>query len=103
MSDLQSTEGEGKDEAPAKVSFSRLLALARPEWKRLAVATVFLVIGGAAGLAYPRFIGVLIDAAVDGGAEAINRTALIMAACLSWFREAVGGQIHWGRRRPEID
>ncbi|MEE4271519.1 MAG: ABC transporter transmembrane domain-containing protein [Thermoanaerobaculales bacterium] len=58
----------------------RLLALARPEWRRLAVATVFLVVGGGAGLAYPKFIGVLIDAAVDGGAEAINRTALIMAA-----------------------
>jgi len=59
---------------------ARLLALAKPEWRRLAVATVFLVVGGGAGLAYPKFIGVLIDAAVDGGAEAINRTALIMAA-----------------------
>ena len=51
-----------------------------PEWRRLAVATIFLLIGGAAGLAYPRFIGVLIDSAVAGGAEAINRVALIMAA-----------------------
>ncbi|MCU0305401.1 MAG: ABC transporter transmembrane domain-containing protein [Thermoanaerobaculales bacterium] len=62
------------------VPIGRLLALAKPEWRRLAVATVFLVVGGGAGLAYPKFIGVLIDAAVEGGAEAINRTALIMAA-----------------------
>ena len=61
------------------VSLRRLIALARPEWRRLAVATVFLLVGGAAGLAYPKFIGVLIDAALAGGAEAINRTALVMA------------------------
>ncbi|HSL19796.1 MAG TPA: ABC transporter transmembrane domain-containing protein [Methylomirabilota bacterium] len=71
---------EGTTAREIRVPIRRLLALARPEWRRLAVATVFLVIGGGAGLAYPKFIGVLIDAAVEGGAEAINRTALIMAA-----------------------
>ena len=68
------------DETEGTVSWRRLLALAVPEWRLLAVATVFLLIGGAAGLAYPRFIGVLIDSAVAGGAEAINQVALIMAA-----------------------
>ncbi len=63
----------------SKVSLRRLVALAAPEWRRLAVATVFLLIGGAAGLAYPRVIGVLIDAALEGGAATINRAALIMA------------------------
>jgi ATP-binding cassette subfamily B protein len=67
------------DEAEGTVSWRRLLGLAVPESRRLAVATLFLLIGGAAGLAYPRFIGVLIDSAVAGGAEAINRVALIMA------------------------
>jgi ABC transporter fused permease/ATP-binding protein len=61
------------------VSFRRLLALAKPEWRRLAVATVFLLVGGAAGLAYPRVIGILIDAALEGGAATINRAAVVMA------------------------
>ena len=57
----------------------RLLALAMPEWRRLAVASIFLHIGGAASLAYPQVIRVLIDAALEGGAETINRAAFIMA------------------------
>ena len=67
---------DGED---SKVSMRRLLALAAPEWKRLAIATVFLLVGGGAGLAYPKVIGVLIDAAVEAGAESINRAALTMA------------------------
>ncbi len=62
------------------VPMRRLLALAAPEWRRLAVASLFLLIGGAASLAYPRVIGVLIDAAVAGGAATVNRVAVIMAA-----------------------
>ncbi len=64
----------------AQVPLRRLLALAAPEWRRLAVASLFLLVGGAAALAYPRVIGVLIDAAVEGGASTINRTAVLMAA-----------------------
>ena len=45
----------------------------------LAVATAFLLVGGAAGLAYPRVIGILIDAALEGGAATINRAAVVMA------------------------
>jgi ATP-binding cassette subfamily B protein len=67
-------------EGSAQVPVRRLLALARPEWRRLAVASLFLLIGGAASLAYPRVIGVLIDAAVAGGAATVNRVAVIMAA-----------------------
>jgi len=67
-----------KEKTPA-LPLRRLLALARPEWQRLVVATVFLLVGGAASLAYPRVIGVLIDAAVAGGIETINRAALAMA------------------------
>jgi len=61
----------------------RLLALAKPEWRRLVVATVFLLVGGAASLAYPKVIGILIDAALAGGAETINRAALAMAVIFS--------------------
>ncbi len=80
MSGAESDLERGNEPESRGVSLTRLLALARPEWRRLAVATAFLLVGGAAGLAYPKFIGVLIDAAVGGGAEAINRTALIMGA-----------------------
>ncbi len=68
------------EKGTSSVSVRRLLALALPEWRRLAVATLFLLVGGAASLAYPRVIGVLIDAAVAGGATTINRAALVMAA-----------------------
>jgi len=66
-------------EQSSRVSFRRLIALAAPEWRRLVVATAFLLIGGAAGLAYPQVIRVLIDAAVEGGAATINRAAVAMA------------------------
>ena len=65
---------------PPKVPVSRLLALAAPEWRRLAAATVFLAIGGAASLAWPQIVRVLIDAAVAGGEETLDRAVLAMAA-----------------------
>jgi ATP-binding cassette subfamily B protein len=68
-----------ENEKKAPLPLRRLLALAKPEWLRLAVATVFLLIGGAAGLAYPRVIGILIDAALAGGVATINRAAIAMA------------------------
>jgi len=68
------------DPQQASVAGGRLIALAKSEWKLLAVATVFLVLGGAAGLAYPRVIGVLIDAALAGGRATIDRAALVMGA-----------------------
>ena len=70
----------GTSDAPAKVPIRRLLALAVPEWRRLAAATVFLIIGGGASLAWPQIVRVLIDAAVAGGAETLNQAVLAMAA-----------------------
>ena len=70
----------GESDAPPKVSIRRMLALAVPEWKRLAAATVFLVLGGAASLAWPQIVRVLIDAAVAGGEEMLNKAVLAMAA-----------------------
>ena len=67
------------DEESPQLPLRRLLALAKPEWRRLVVATVFLLVGGAASLAYPKVIGVLIDASVDGGVATINRAAVAMA------------------------
>jgi hypothetical protein len=68
------------------------------------VAMVFLVVGYGGGLACPRSIGVLIDTAVDGGAEAISRAAnrfeagevVALVACAAAFRH--GGKNAWSLR-----
>jgi ATP-binding cassette subfamily B protein len=62
------------------LSLRRLVALGRPEWKRLLAGTVFLVVGSAAGLAYPQGIRVVIDGVLGGWRpERINQAALAMA------------------------
>jgi ABC transporter fused permease/ATP-binding protein len=90
MVDERNPATEEETESSAQVPLRRLVALAAPEWRRLAVATVFLLVGGAASLAYPQVIRVLIDAAVAGGAETINRAAFVMAAIFAVQAVAVG-------------
>ena len=75
----EDTSTEVVKEKASTLPMRRLLALAKPEWRRLVLATAFLIIGGAAGLAYPRVIGILIDAALSGGIATINRAAAAMA------------------------
>ena len=77
--DDQNGRYDQEPNATPQLPVRRLLALAKPEWRRLVVATVFLLVGGAASLAYPKVIGVLIDAAVAGGVATINRAAVAMA------------------------
>lgn len=79
MNDDGDRRDAGDAGALSAVPIGRLLALALPEWKRLAAATVFLVAGGAAGLAWPQIVRVLIDAAVAGGRETLDRAVLAMA------------------------
>ncbi len=66
--------------ADSPASFRKLLRLSLPEWRTLALASLFLVIGSGMGLAYPQAIAFLIDGALtaDGGREAIDRAALTM-------------------------
>jgi len=73
-----------------KVPFQRLVALAKPEWKVLAVATVFLLVGSAASLAYPQAIRFLIDGALAGGRTTIDRAALAMGGIFLVQAVAVG-------------
>lgn len=62
----------------------RLLRLAKPEWRRIAVGTVFLAAGSVASLAAPQALRVLIDHAVTSRDHAtVDRTALIMAGLLA--------------------
>jgi ATP-binding cassette subfamily B protein len=64
---------------PNRVTVRRLIALGRPEARRLAVGTIFLLIGAAASLAYPQGIKTLIDGALSGvDPWRIDREALKM-------------------------
>lgn len=73
-----------------RLPFRRLVALAAPEWRLLAVATAFLLVGSGATLAYPQAIRILIDAALAGGGVTINQAALAMAAIFLVQSVAVG-------------
>jgi ATP-binding cassette subfamily B protein len=49
-----------------KVQFRRLLALARPQLPRLAIATVALLVSSGVGLLYPQAVRYMVDALVSG-------------------------------------
>jgi ABC transporter fused permease/ATP-binding protein len=57
----------------------RVLALARPEWPRIVVGSLFLILGAGAGLAYPALIRELMDGALAADRARIDRAALFMA------------------------
>ncbi|MFP2907360.1 ABC transporter ATP-binding protein [Pyxidicoccus sp. 3LFB2] len=62
-----------------RVVLRRLLALARPELPTLALGTFFLLVSSAAGLAYPRAIGDLVDEAIGSRSQQLlDRLALVM-------------------------
>ncbi len=76
MTETPSTQKYGAGTASP---LRRILQLAIPEWRSLAVGTVFLVIGGAMGLSYPQAIRVIIDGAMKpGGKELIDLAAVVM-------------------------
>jgi len=59
----------------------RILALAKPEWRLLVVATVFLFIGSAMGLLYPQALRLMIDAALaQKQNDSIDRIGMAMIA-----------------------
>ncbi len=71
---------EAKNKSLRTASLGRLFALAKPETSRLAVGTVFLVIGALTGLLVPQLFRVILDSAV-GQADAgwtIDRAALVL-------------------------
>ena len=66
--------------AARKALLPRLLKLARPEWRRLALATVFLMLGSAASLAFPAGMRKVIDEAIAGAnTRRLDAIALGMA------------------------
>ncbi len=66
--------------AARKALLGRLLKLGRPEWPRLALATLFLLIGAGAGLAFPQGMRQVIDGAMRGAdTQRLDRIAIGMA------------------------
>jgi ABC transporter fused permease/ATP-binding protein len=64
---------------PSRATIRRLVALGRPEAKRIFAGTFFLIIGAGASLAYPQGVRRVIDGAMNGvSAGAIDREALKM-------------------------
>ena len=62
-------------------TLSRLLRLARPEWKLLAAGVAFLALGSAMGLLYPQGMRIIIDGVLGGGKTSlIDKAALFMVA-----------------------
>ncbi|GAB4200830.1 MAG: ABC transporter ATP-binding protein/permease [Sandaracinaceae bacterium] len=67
-----------------RASIGRILRLARPEWRHLALGTLFLAISSAAGLVYPRGIQYLLDGALaDPTGASIDRAAIFMTGVLA--------------------
>ncbi len=66
---------------PEAALVRRLLALARPEAKRLMIATLALLGTSALTLSYPQIVRVLVDGVLaDGGTEVVDRYALWLLA-----------------------
>ena len=66
------------------VPYRRLLALARPEWRRILVGTIFLLLASAMSLAYPQAVRMIVDGALaktkgqGDGSTVMNNAALAM-------------------------
>jgi ABC transporter fused permease/ATP-binding protein len=64
-----------------RVTYRRLLALARPQRKLILLGTIFLILGSGAGLVFPQGIRSVIDGALVGKSPGqIDRVAIGMAA-----------------------
>jgi len=70
--------GQPVKKVPALQAYRRMLRLAKPEWRRLAIGTVFLFVGSLANLAYPLAVSEIVDKALAGGLKAIDQAAIAM-------------------------
>ncbi len=65
---------------PRLVSFRRLLQLAKPHWRALALGTLFLAVGSGMGLLFPQAVRIIIDGALGEGGDAalIDKAAVFL-------------------------
>ncbi len=82
--------------APSRLSSARrLLPLLEMEWKALAGATILLLLGSAAALAYPQGIRIIVDGALENrDMGRIRQAALIMGALAVVQGLAVAGRAY---------
>jgi ABC transporter fused permease/ATP-binding protein len=80
------------EDGATRIPVARLVELARPELRRLALGTVCLLVGGGMTLLYPQAIRIVIDGAVDGGMRTVNRAALLMAGVFIVQAVAIAGR-----------
>ncbi len=72
---------------------SRLLALARPQWRMLALGTVFLFVGSAAGLAFPQAMRFIMDGAfTERSPELVDQAAAAMLVIFLVQGVAIAGR-----------
>lgn len=78
---MQSPHSSRDDETLRRgLTLRRVLALARPEARRLGIGTIFLFVGSAAGLYFPQLAREIIDTALEVGSRSnVDRAALILA------------------------
>jgi ATP-binding cassette subfamily B protein len=72
----------------------RLIALARPEARQIAAATLFLLLGSAAGLVYPQAFRLLIDTVAESGLAHVDRTMWFMVAVVAVQSVSIGLRIY---------
>jgi ATP-binding cassette subfamily B protein len=70
------SEPNAKTPARSRVPLRRIVRLARPEARELAIGTLFLAIGSATSLYFPQKIGSIVDVATQKGGPSLDRTAI---------------------------
>ena len=82
MAEPSGAPAAAPDKRPRHVgkTVRKILELAKPEWKRLAAGTFFLLLASASNLAFPQGVKKILDGALaaTSSAQSINRIALIM-------------------------
>jgi ABC transporter fused permease/ATP-binding protein len=85
---------DDKQDKDTPIPFARLVELARPEKKLILWGTLALLVGGSAGLIYPKAIGWVVDDASQGDAAVIQRDVLIMLAVIAVQSLGIGLRMH---------
>jgi ATP-binding cassette subfamily B protein len=73
-------------------SFGRIIQEAKPEWRLLAGATVFLALGTAITMIIPQYISVIIDGTAGSGAAALDKHILQMFGLFLVMGAAMGAR-----------
>src|SRR5438067_3958754 len=96
----------------ARRLLTRMMLLAKPEWRWLALGMLCLAIASAGNLVFPQAIKMLVDGALTGGArETIDHAALFLlavgivsasASAIRYFLFTVSGERVVARLRSDV-